>query len=329
MKKNTLAVLATAVLAASVMAGCSNNKQAEASAPATTAEPATEATTEAPKDMEAEFVAVGGDGAGIIAAIQAVNEGADPSKVIIVEKSGKIASDVAAMGDKMNATNTDEQFDQEIEDTFEAYLADIKKAGGEKNSEELAEFVAESSETALTWLRDSDIEVEGVTKESGSSFARSYAATGDKKLSEALTELLIKEAEALKIKVMTDTTVEEILFDKEGAVAGLKVKNADGEETINCISMLITDPAALTLLKEVPVVYTKDADGKENGIVVNNCAEVLTDAEDSVPGLYAAGPIIDAAVYGDEALTGNQITSTILFGLTAGTEMNIYTADHK
>lgn len=333
MKKRTLAVLSAAVMAAAVMAGCSSNKAEETTAvPVTTAEAATEAAAEVPKtesEDTADLIVAGGDGAGVIAAIQAVKEGADPAKVIIVEKSGALLSDIAGMEDFINAANTDEQYDQEIEDSFEAFLADIKKAGNDKNNEELAEFIAESGEAALTWLRDLGIDMEGVEKQDGSSVARSFSAAGDVKLTKALTDALLKEAETLKIQVLKDTTVKEIMMNEEGWVSGIKVAGKDGERTISTKALFVTDSTLLPLLKTAPVLFTTDADKKETGVLVNNCAEVLDINNEAIQGLYAAGSLIETAVHGEKALPGNRITSMILFGTTAGTEAGIFISDNQ
>lgn len=334
MKKKTFALLSAAVMVTAVMVGCSSNKATETTAPAETTpttEVSGEATTEAQEEvgLKADLLVAGSDGAGLVAAIQAVKDGVDPSKVMIVEKSGELGADIASMGGFMNASNTDEQFDMEIEDSFEAYLADIKKAGNEKNNELLAEFMAENSEEALTWLRNAGIELSGVTKEEGSSVARSYAATGDKKLSEALTEILLKEVETLKIQVLKDTSVDEIIFDKDGGVAGVKITGKDGQETVTCTSLILADKELLPLLEKETLVFTKGADEKATGLLVNTCAEVIKEGEETAPGLYAVGGISDAAVFGEKALVGDQITGTVLLGSTAGTEAAVYVSDNK
>lgn len=335
MMKKTLALIGAAVMAAAVMAGCSNKKATETSAaPTVTEESKTEASTEetseaAMKEDQAEFVVAGGDGAGLIAAIQAVKEGTDPSKVVILEKSGELGTDIASMEGFINAANTDEQYDEDIEDSFETFLADILKSGNNKNDEELAEFVAESGEAVLEWLRDMGIEMDGVTKEAGSSVARSYKAAGKTELQTALHDLLLKELETLKINVEYDTTVDEIFFSEDGGVAGLKVTGKDGEKTILCDALLVTDGELLPLFQEAPVSFTKDADGKITGLLVNNCAEVVEADGDVVPGLYAAGAVIDEAVFGEAALAGNKMTGMVLFGTTAGTEASMYAVDHK
>ena len=334
MKKKTMALLSAAVMVTAVMAGCSSNKGTETTAPATTA-PAAEATTEAPTEapeanaLTADLVVAGSDGAGLVAAIQAVKDGMDPSKVMIIDKKGELGADIASMGNTMNASNTDEQYEQEIEDSFESYLADIKKAGNGKNNEVMAEFIAENSEEALLWLRDVGLELEGVTKGEGASIARSYAATGDKKLSEALTEVLLKEVETLKIQVLGDTSVEEILFAEDGSVSGLKIKGRDGQDTVTCTSLILADKELLSLLEKETLTFTKDADEKSTGLLVNTCAEVIKEGEETVPGLYAVGGITDAALFGEKALAGDPITVTVLLGSTAGTEAAVYVSDNK
>lgn len=331
MKKRTLAVLSAAVVAAAAMAGCSNKKVEETvAAPATAAEASTEATTEAPKTAEeAELVVAGGDGAGLIAAIQAVKEGVDPSKVYIVEKSDTLGSDIAGMEDFMNASNTDEQYEQEVEDSFELFLADIKKAGNDKNNEELAEFSAESGDLTLTWLRDLGIEMEGVEQQDGSSVARSYFASGEEKLNTVLSDALIKEAEKLKIQILKDTSVTEIMMNEEGRVSGVTVSGKEGEKTINTLALVVTEPTLLPLLEVAPVLYTTDAEKKETGVLVNNCAEVLSIDNGPIEGLYAAGSLIEEGVHGEKPLPGNRMSDMILFGSTAGTEASVYISDNK
>ena len=330
-RRKTLFLLTAAAVAAA-MTGCGNKNAAETSAAATTAAAQTEASSEpetkAPEEAgdQADLVVAGGDGAGMIAAIQAVKEGLDPSKVVIVEKTGELGSDLDSMENFMNASNTDEQYDGDIEDSYELYLGDITKSGNNKNDVNLAGFVAESSEESLTWLRDMGIEMDGVTKENGSSVARSYtAANGD--LSKLLKAKLLEQVETLKIKVETDSAVDEVLFNEDGSVSGIKVSGTEGQKTIGCAAILITEPDLLTLLKDTSSVFTTDEAGGITGLLVDNCAEVVSQDGEFLPGLYAAGRVIAPAVSGEAALPGNNMTAMILFGITAGSESEIYVSD--
>lgn len=325
MKKKTIAIWSAAVMAV-VMAGCSSKAAIETSAPAST-EIKEEVKPEAKKNPE--IVIAGGDGAGLIAAIQAVKEGAAPSSILIVEKSGELGADISSKENYVNAADTDEQYDNGIEDSFEKFLADIKTAGKEKNNQDLAEMMAESGEETVSWLRNFGIEMEGVTKNEGSSVARSYEASGDKKLSEALSEALLAKVKELKIPVALNTEVKSIAFGKDGEVTGITLADKEGEKNLPCLSVVISDKELLPVLKDSSIKFTKDTADKVTGVIVNSCAEVQTDKEESVPGLYAIGTAISPAVHGEKALSGNEMTAMILFGSTAGTEADIYAEDHK
>ena len=68
------------------------------------------------KISDADIVIAGGDAAGMAAAIQAVAEGTDPSKILVLEKGG--AEKSALSGESFNAADTDEQ--------AEAGIAELK-----------------------------------------------------------------------------------------------------------------------------------------------------------------------------------------------------------
>ena len=77
-----------------------------------------------------------------------------------------------------------------------------------------------------------------------------------------------------------------------------------------------------------PQVY--EADGKAAALVVSNNAEQLNkDSGELINGLYAAGPILSAAVDGEGVLSGNELTEAVMFGSTAGTEAAVYVSDNQ
>ena len=100
MRKKTYAALAAAVLAAGALAGCSSQNTEKGKGTAAsegteetgeTAVPSSEAQegqAEGAGISDADIVIAGGDAAGMAAAIQAVAEGTDPSKILVLEKGG-------------------------------------------------------------------------------------------------------------------------------------------------------------------------------------------------------------------------------------------------
>lgn len=339
MRKRTFALFSAAVLAAAAVTGCGNSSQStDASTQADTskAQDETQARQETEEATEAagveenkELLILGGSGAGLAAAIQAVNDGMDPLKILILNGSGELAADVLTKEDFVNASETAEQFEAEIEDTYEIYLADTLKAGKEKNNAEMAEFLIESAEEAKSWLGSLGIQLTGVEKKDGSSIARSYTLADGGSLSEAVAQALTKKVEELKIPVLNGAVVKEVILNADGAVTGVKAEVDGAEKTIEGIAVVAADQEFLPMFSDFKVQFSKDGDGKETGLIVNSCAEVLGEDGNAVPGLYAAGSLIHAGVHGDGVLAGNDLTATIVFGETAGVEAAIFVSDNR
>ena len=155
MRKKSLAAWAAAVLAVGALTGCSSQSTGDKAEETTKAEASQEAAEESTQAEQtafmedADLVIAGGDPAGMAAAIQAVAEGTDPAKILVLGSSEKTLS-----GSCMNASDTEEQSDAGIEDTVDSYIADTLAAGGGKGNEEMAEHLGEESRAALDWVRD-------------------------------------------------------------------------------------------------------------------------------------------------------------------------------
>ncbi len=342
MKKKLMVLLASAMVLAS-LAGCGNNNAEEASGASSEAEetagaadPAMESTdgtageeeVEKPGEEKTELVIAGGDAAGVAAAIQAVSEGMDPSAILIVESGDELAADAAGKGSFFNESDSDQQFEAGIEDSYDSFLADTRKAGGDENDTAMAEFLVESASEARVWLEGLGVKFGAPEQREGSSAARSLPGAGEE-LGVQVEKALKARAEELKIPVRYNTSVVKLLYGDDGAVSGI-VLSADGkEETIDCLAVVATDPELLPLFEELKTV--NGADGNAAGVVVTSCAEAIMpgseEEEKAVPGLYAAGRIIEAAAHGAGALEGNEMVSMAVYGMTAGTEAAIYIGD--
>ena len=102
------------------MIGCGNAADTTTVAPETTKAPettvATEETTEAPAaDLNCEIVVVGAGGAGMVSALQAVENGAE--SVIIVEKNWMVGGNSILSTGGMNAAETPNQDNYEFKAT--------------------------------------------------------------------------------------------------------------------------------------------------------------------------------------------------------------------
>lgn len=342
MKKKLMVLLASAMVLAS-LAGCGNNNAAEASGASSEAEetsgatgPAMESTdgtsgekeVEKPGEEKTELVIAGGDAAGVAAAIQAVSEGMDPSAILIVESGDELAADAAGKGSFFNESDSDLQFEAGIEDSYDSFLADTRKAGGSENDTAMMEFLVESASEARGWLEGLGVKFGAPELRDGSSAARSLPGAGEE-LGVQVEQALKARAEELMIPVRYNTSVVKLLYGEDGAVSGIVLSRDGKEETIDCLAVVATDPELLPLFEELKTV--SGADGKASGVVVTSCAEAIMpggeEEEKTVPGLYAAGRIIEAAVHGAGALEGNEMLSMAVYGMTAGTEAAIYIGD--
>ena len=315
---------AAAVLGVAALAGCgSKTDTAESTA-------ASEAATEAAGEAEAadtQLVIAGGDSAGLIAAVQAAAEGMDPSKILILAPGEALAADMTEMAPYVNAANTSEQFKANLEDDFEVYLSDILAAGNHTNNEDMAAYVSESSEAAKSWLTDTlGIEYGDLTQETGSSVARSFPAK-EGELNRLAQEALLKKVEELKIPIEYKTELKSVAYSEEGILDRITVTVDGKDEEIDCLALVATDVSLVPVFEESQVFET---DGKTAALVVSNNAEQLNkDSGEAIGGLYAAGPIVAAAVDGEGVLSGNELTEAVVFGMTAGTEAAGYISDNQ
>lgn len=313
-----------AILGTASLAGCSgkNNTSESTAASETQAEMAAEE-----KAADAQLVIAGSDGAGLIAAIQAVTDGVDASKILILAPDNDLASDMSDMPAYINAADTDEQFSADITDDFDTYIADILAAGNNKNNTDMAEYVAENSEEAKDWLADTlGIQYGDLTQLDGSSVARSFPAN-EGNLNEVVQKALIEKVEELKISVEYGAELKSVAYNEEGALDHITVSVDGKEQEVNCLALIAADVSLIPVFEDSQVY---EADGKAVALVVSNNTEQLNkDSGEIIDGLYAAGPILSEAADGEKILSGNELTEAVIFGSTAGTEAAVYISDNQ
>ena len=344
MKKRLMVLLASAVVLAS-LAGCGSNNAAEASGASSEAEEAAETAgpalesedaaagteeAEKPGEKKTELVIAGGDAAGVAAAIRAVSEGMDPSAILIVEAGDELAADAAEKGSFFNEADSDIQFEAEIADSYEEFLGDTRKAGGDKNDTAMMEYLVESASEARVWLESLGVKFGAPEQREGSSAARILPGA-EEALGLQVEKALKAKAAELQIPVRYNTAVVKLVYDADKAVSGIVLSEDGKEENVDCLAVVATDPALLPLFEELKTVNGADEDAA--AVVVTACAEAIRagsgEEEETVPGLYAAGRIIEAAVHGAGALEGNEMVSMAVYGMTAGTEAAIYIGDTR
>ena len=143
--KKIIALALSAVMMLSMFTACSDN-----------------GTTVDTASKSADIVVIGAGGAGMTAAIQAVQDGA--TNVVIVEKTGMAGGNTTRSTGGLNASETTFQTRDEIEDSNQLFIDDTMKGGKNINDLSLVTYMAENSADALYWVNDlgADLTVVGL-----------------------------------------------------------------------------------------------------------------------------------------------------------------------
>jgi len=195
-------------------------------------------TTQAAKVLEnktTDVVIVGAGGAGLTAAIEAVNNGA---KVIVVEKMPLIGGNTKYATGGLNAANTSVQTGLAIEDSADLFYEDTMKGGGEINNPELVRFLADHSAETVEWLIGIGADLTDVGRLAGASVDRAHRPTGGAPVGNHIVDVLYAEAQALGIEILLESEVVEVIGDSK-AVSGVKVSTVNGDFTIEAKAVII------------------------------------------------------------------------------------------
>ena len=274
MKKSGKKLMSAVLTAAMVlsMAGCSSQPAqstnaetttaaAETTAAETTAAETTAAETEAEKteSMQADIVVIGAGGAGMTAAIQAVQDGA--TDVVILEKMPVTGGNTTRSTGGLNAAETKYQEADGIEDSIDLFVEDTMKGGKELNDKELVTVMAENSKDAVDWVNEIGGDLSVVGMFGGASVKRIHRPSDTSSVGPMLVKALNGKVEELGIPVLLETTAEKILVDDTGAVCGVQATDKDGNEmTIDCTAVVLAT-GGFGANSQMVIEYKADLEG--------------------------------------------------------------------
>ena len=240
MKKMASLILASAM--AMSLAAC-GGKDTAATTAATEAETTKEETTEAAKEetaesQQADIVVIGAGGAGMTAAIQAVQDGA--TDVVVLEKMPVTGGNTTRSTGGLNACATKYQEAEGIEDSVDLFVEDTMKGGKELNNKELVTVMAENSAAAVDWVNEIGGDLSVVGMFGGASVKRIHRPTDTSAVGPMLVKALNNKMAELNIPVLLETTAKQIIVNDEGAVSGVVAEDKDGNEmTIDCTAVIL------------------------------------------------------------------------------------------
>ena len=202
---------------------------------------------------------IGAGGAGMTAAIQAVQDGA--TDVVILEKMPITGGNTTRSTGGLNAAGTSYQEAEGIEDSVELFVEDTMKGGKELNDKELVTVMAENSVDAVDWVNEIGGDLSVVGMFGGASVKRIHRPTDTSAVGPMLVKALNAKTEELGIPVLLETTAEKILVDGSGKVCGVTGTNKDGETfTIDCTAVVLAT-GGFGANSEMVVEYKPDLAG--------------------------------------------------------------------
>lgn len=216
-----LTMALAAVMGLSVLTGCTSK---------------TDTSKKTNEDMKADIVVIGAGGAGMSAAIEAVQNGA--TNVVILEKMPQTGGNTIRTTGGMNAAETDLQASENIEDSVELMVEDTMKGGKYLNDKELVTVLAEKSNEGIEWVNEIGGDLSEVGMFGGASVKRIHKPKGGSAVGPMLVQTFNSNLEELNIPVMLETSADKI-FVEDGKVTGVKASNSDGEFTIECKSVVL------------------------------------------------------------------------------------------
>lgn len=237
----SMALAASMVLSMTACGGKTEETEAANTEAATTKAAETETETEAEAEagnQQADIVVIGAGGAGMSAAIQAVQDGA--TDVVVLEKMPIVGGNTTRATGGLNAAETQYQKAEGIEDSVELFVEDTMKGGKELNDKELVTTMAEQSNDALEWVNELGADLTVVGMFGGASVKRIHRPSDTSAVGPVLVKTFSSQLEELGVPVLLNTKAETILVDENGAVSGVKVTDKDGNTTtIDCTSVVL------------------------------------------------------------------------------------------
>ncbi|HBF77600.1 MAG TPA: flavocytochrome c [Clostridiaceae bacterium] len=177
-------------------------------------------------DQTYDVVVVGAGGAGLTAAIEAKNNGAN---VVVLEKMSSVGGNTIISGGEMAAAGNWIQKKEGIVDSPDKHFEDTMKGGDYKNDPKLVRKLVDNATPAAEWLRDEvGVEFEDTLFQFGAhSVKRSLVPKGASGVE--IVKKLKAKADSLKIPIKLNMKATELI--KEGnKVVGVKATSKSGKE---------------------------------------------------------------------------------------------------
>lgn len=175
--------------------------------------------------MTFDLIVVGSGMAGLCAAVTGLEAG---RRVLLVERESHPGGTTRLSDGIFNCFDPKRQIQSRIEDSPEKHLKDMMAVGRERNHQKLAETVCYEALPTLSWLESLGFEFAPQTYQaSGAPYPRCHQPMSGK--GEAYVHFLLREAQKRGLVMMTDATVETLIWDsRKQRVTGVGLQTKKG-----------------------------------------------------------------------------------------------------
>lgn len=187
------------------------------------------------KDENCDIVIIGAGGAGLAAAIEAKQNGAN---VILLEKMGVAGGNTNSATGGLNAAETKIQKQLGIEDTKDQFFEDTMKGGYNKNDPVLVRKMVEKAAETVDWLMGIGVDLSDVGKMAGSTNQRTHRPQGGAAVGAHMIPVMEEAANKVDVDLRKNSKVLDILKEGNKAV-GVIVETKGQKYTIKAKAVII------------------------------------------------------------------------------------------
>lgn len=180
--------------------------------------------------IDTQVVVIGGGGAGLAAAVSAVQNGA---KVVVLEKLGYLGGSTNVSGGAFNAVDPKRQKAMGIEDSEEKFYDQTMKGGHNVGNPELVRYLTTNAMRSIEWLESLGSPFKDkIGTATGALWQRSHYGTtpSGNHYIRTLENFLAEHKDSATI--ITDANVKSLIKDKDGRVIGAVAENHGRKITV-------------------------------------------------------------------------------------------------
>lgn len=185
--------------------------------------------------IETDVVVIGSGAAGLSAAIEAAQGGAD---VVILEKLSRTGGSTRISSGMVVVGGSKLQAEAGIEDSVEKFENYMLERGAGNVDEEMVNYVAENANDALDFLMDMGISYspEGIVFSGTADVERAHVPAT---YGVEFVDQMVERAESLGVEIYTDTPAESLIQEENGKIVGVNATKNGAKFTVNSEAVII------------------------------------------------------------------------------------------